>query len=219
MPILASEAATERLIHNAHQLQLMAMNLGATYTLAGNIDASARRLATTSGCCFDEFTTASAGSAGFVPVGQNAAYAGTFNGAGFTISSLTINTGQFYAARPGRSDRRHPERRIDRRFRHRSGHQLDRIPAVSANIGGLAGGTAARSRRPTRPARSRSAPALAASSATTKPAAASPTPTPQAPSPSATPQPQGAWPVSTPGRFRTLTRQGRSSAAAASPSP
>ncbi len=36
--MLASEYSTT--INNAHQLQLVAMNLGANYTLAANIDAS-----------------------------------------------------------------------------------------------------------------------------------------------------------------------------------
>jgi hypothetical protein len=80
MPMLASEASTNGVIQNAHQLQLMAMNLSGNYTLAGNIDASA---------------TASSsdvwGPSGFAPIGgQTTAYTGTFNGAGFTISNLTI---------------------------------------------------------------------------------------------------------------------------------
>jgi len=78
-PMLASEYATS--IHNAHQLQLMAMAPGASYTLSQNINAAG----TSSGG--DVW-----GSAGFVPVGNSATpFPGSFDGLGHTISNLTIN--------------------------------------------------------------------------------------------------------------------------------
>ena len=79
-PFLRSEYSTT--IANDHQLQLMAMNLGASYTLASNIDATA---------------TGTAGSGmwattGFVPIGNSSSYfSGTFDGLGHTITGLTIN--------------------------------------------------------------------------------------------------------------------------------
>jgi len=78
-PMLASEYSTT--INNAHQLQLIAMNLGASYTLGQNIDASA------TGNSTDVW-----GSSGFVPIrNSSTAFTGTFNGLGHTISNLTIN--------------------------------------------------------------------------------------------------------------------------------
>jgi len=78
-PMLRSEYSTT--IANAHQLQMMAMNLGASYTLAGDIDASE--------------TSAGIGmwaSAGFVPVGTSATkFTGIFDGQNHTIDGLTIN--------------------------------------------------------------------------------------------------------------------------------
>jgi filamentous hemagglutinin family protein len=80
-PMLRSEYSTT--LTNAHQLQLMAMNLGAAYTLARDIDASASAGANASGIW---------STAGFVPVGDTAAqFTGTFDGLGHTISKLTIN--------------------------------------------------------------------------------------------------------------------------------
>ncbi|HLK25791.1 MAG TPA: filamentous hemagglutinin N-terminal domain-containing protein, partial [Caulobacteraceae bacterium] len=75
-PILRSEYSTT--ITDAHQLQLMALNPGAAYTLANNIDAS-------------ETSSASGvwnSASGFVPVGGNngVSFTGTLNGAGHTIS-------------------------------------------------------------------------------------------------------------------------------------
>jgi filamentous hemagglutinin family protein len=88
-PMLASEYST--IVTNAHQLQLMAMNLAANYTLGQNIDASATALAVTSGSS-DIWST----SAGFVPIGGNilslsGSFNGSFDGQGHTISNLTIN--------------------------------------------------------------------------------------------------------------------------------
>ncbi|MBN9220462.1 MAG: filamentous hemagglutinin N-terminal domain-containing protein, partial [Mesorhizobium sp.] len=97
-PMLLSEYSTT--ITNAHQLQLMALNLNGKYTLGNNIDAS---------------TTAGGqgvwGAGGFVPIGSaiatssaiptNAnlpmgtsnerAFTGTFDGKGFSVSNLYIN--------------------------------------------------------------------------------------------------------------------------------
>ena len=78
-PMLASEYSTT--INNAHQLQLMAMNLTAAYTLGQNINASATGNGT------DVW-----GSSGFVPIGSSSTpFTGTFNGLGNAISNLTIN--------------------------------------------------------------------------------------------------------------------------------
>ncbi len=80
-PILRSEYSTT--ITDAHQLQLMALNPGADYTLANNIDASE--------------TSSASGvwnpASGFVPVGGNGepAFTGTLNGDGHSISNVFIN--------------------------------------------------------------------------------------------------------------------------------
>jgi hypothetical protein len=81
-PMLASEYATT--ITNAHQLQLMSMALAASYSLGADIDASA-----TAGTS-DVWST----TGGFIPVGPaaSAAFSGTFNGVGHTISGLYIVT-------------------------------------------------------------------------------------------------------------------------------
>jgi filamentous hemagglutinin family protein len=80
LPMLASEYSTT--INNAHQLQLMAMNLGATYILGQNINASA------TGSSTDVW-----GSAGFIPIGNsNIAFTGTLDGLAHTITRLTINS-------------------------------------------------------------------------------------------------------------------------------
>jgi hypothetical protein len=79
-PFLRSEYSTD--IGNVHQLELMSLNLGASYTLAGDIDASE--------------TTSASGvfnpANGFVPVGDTAAapFTGTFSGQGHTISNLEL---------------------------------------------------------------------------------------------------------------------------------
>ncbi|MBI3221905.1 MAG: PAS domain S-box protein [Nitrosomonadales bacterium] len=83
-PFLRSEWNNN--IINAHQLQLMGMNLSASYTLGANIDMV--ETAALSGMW---------GSGGFVPVGyytsyvNNAPFIGQFDGQNFTISNLTIN--------------------------------------------------------------------------------------------------------------------------------
>ena len=82
-PFLASEYSTT--IRNAHQLQLMAYNLGARYTLAEDIDASA-----TAGSDASDMWS----SAGFVPVGDNAnRFSGQLDGAQHVVNGLTINGG------------------------------------------------------------------------------------------------------------------------------
>ena len=78
-PMLASEYSTS--INNAHQLQLMAMAPGASYTLAANINAAATGTGT------DVW-----GSAGFVPIGNaSSQFTGNFDGLGQTLSNLTVS--------------------------------------------------------------------------------------------------------------------------------
>jgi len=82
-PMLASEYSTT--ISNAHQLQLMAMNLSGTYTLGQNIDASNTATAAT---LKDVWST----TGGFVPIGNNTTnFTGTFDGLNHTISNLYIS--------------------------------------------------------------------------------------------------------------------------------
>jgi hypothetical protein len=83
-PMLTSEYSTA--ITNAHQLQLMEMALGASYTLAANVDASATATARANGSA-DVWSTAG----GFVPIGRSSApFTGSLNGSGYTISDLSI---------------------------------------------------------------------------------------------------------------------------------
>ena len=78
-PMLASEYSTT--INNAHQLQLVAMNTSASYTLVQNIDASA------TGNNSDVWS-----SSGFAPIGNSSTpFTGTFDGLGHTIGSFYIN--------------------------------------------------------------------------------------------------------------------------------
>ena len=73
-------------ITNSHQLQLMTMNLGASYTLAGNIDLGSS-LAAVGGKYPGMWS-----SAGFFSIGSTATkFTGAFNGQGYTIANLTIN--------------------------------------------------------------------------------------------------------------------------------
>jgi len=83
--MLLSEWSTT--ITNPHQLQLMALDLSASYTLANNINLGS---ALSNG---SDVWGVNAG-AGFVPIGGNGATAfiGIFNGNGNTISNLTINS-------------------------------------------------------------------------------------------------------------------------------
>ncbi|WP_161853835.1 MBG domain-containing protein [Bradyrhizobium sp. CCBAU 051011] len=72
-------------IANAHQLQLMAMNLGASYNLTSNIDFSSDLV---TGGKYPGMWSA----AGFFPIGSTATkFTGAFNGQGRTIANLTIN--------------------------------------------------------------------------------------------------------------------------------
>ena len=78
-------------ITNAHQLQLMAMNFGASYTLANNIDLGPE-LANVLGKYPGLW-----GSSGFAPIGSSATpFAGTFDGQGHTIDNLFINSAATY---------------------------------------------------------------------------------------------------------------------------
>ncbi|MFG1422819.1 MBG domain-containing protein [Roseixanthobacter liquoris] len=78
-PFLRSEYSTT--ITNAHQLQLMSMNLGASYTLGANIDLSVLQQ-----------PAQMWSSAGFSPVGSMATpFTGSLNGAGHTLADLYIN--------------------------------------------------------------------------------------------------------------------------------
>ena len=80
-PFLASEYSTS--VRNAHQLQLMAYNLGATYTLVNDIDASA----TAGSNASDMWSTA-----GFVSVGDSSnRFTGQLDGGNHVVTGLTIN--------------------------------------------------------------------------------------------------------------------------------
>ncbi|WP_267119405.1 beta strand repeat-containing protein, partial [Xanthomonas sacchari] len=82
-PFLASEYSTT--IGNAHQLQLMAYNMAANYSLSADIDASQTAGSNASGMW---------SSAGFSPVGDsNNAFTGSLDGTNHTISGLTIARG------------------------------------------------------------------------------------------------------------------------------
>ncbi|MCW0394521.1 hypothetical protein NB696_000263 [Xanthomonas sacchari] len=82
-PFLASEYSTT--IGNAHQLQLMAYNMAANYSLSADIDASQTAGSNASGMW---------SSAGFSPVGDsNNAFTGSLDGANRAISGLTIARG------------------------------------------------------------------------------------------------------------------------------
>ena len=74
-PLLQFRYATS--IQDEYQLQLMFLNLGATYTVANNIDATA--------------TSNWNAGGGFAPIGISSPFTGTFNGNNYTISNLFIN--------------------------------------------------------------------------------------------------------------------------------
>ena len=81
-PFLQSEWSGT--ITNAHQLQMMAMIPGASYTQGNNIDLAS--------ALDNSITTGMWGSAGFVPVGDiSTPFIGQLNGQQYTISNLTIN--------------------------------------------------------------------------------------------------------------------------------
>jgi mucin-19 len=78
-PMLATEYSTA--VNNAHQLQLMLMNLGASYSLGADIAAEG------TGNAREVW-----GALGFVPVGNAVTpYSGTFDGQRHKISGLAIN--------------------------------------------------------------------------------------------------------------------------------
>ena len=82
-PFLQSEWSAT--ITNAHQLQLMAMDLSASYALSNNIDMQPEQARGLAGM----WNTAT----GFAPVGMNgdSPFAGKFDGLNHTISNLYIN--------------------------------------------------------------------------------------------------------------------------------
>ena len=95
-PMLGMEYSTD--ITNGHQLQLVGLNadtLTADYTLGSNVD-----LTGTTNASDVWGTSTTNGGAGFVPIGtyngdsdaQGVVYHGTFNGQGFTINGLYIDT-------------------------------------------------------------------------------------------------------------------------------
>ena len=79
-PILRSEASTT--ITNAHQLELINLNLSGNYQLAGNVDASGT---TNPG---DIWATSNGHGTGFDPIARGSAFTGAFNGNGYVISNL-----------------------------------------------------------------------------------------------------------------------------------
>ncbi|RVU11949.1 beta strand repeat-containing protein, partial [Methylobacterium oryzihabitans] len=86
-PILRSEAAPADAnlifpVSNLHQLQLMDANLTVRYRLTANLDASATNATASSSGVF--------GAGGFVPVGTDTAPFYSLDGAGHTITGLTI---------------------------------------------------------------------------------------------------------------------------------
>ncbi|QTH40615.1 S-layer homology domain-containing protein [Cohnella sp. LGH] len=87
-PFLRSEWS--RTIGNAHQLQLMAMNVSADYTLARDIDFGA---VLTDDSRSDMWATGSGIGAGFAPVGSDyhEPFTGKFDGANQAIKNLRIN--------------------------------------------------------------------------------------------------------------------------------
>ncbi|WP_244919648.1 MBG domain-containing protein, partial [Pseudoxanthomonas spadix] len=93
-PLLRSEYSTT--ISNAHQLQLMALDLTADYRLGAQIDLTA----TASGGGSDIWS-----SAGFDPVGDaGSAFTGSLDGQGHVIDGLTINrSGDAYVGLFGRT--------------------------------------------------------------------------------------------------------------------
>ena len=80
-PFLYSEYSAN--VRNAHQLQLMAYDLTASYTLSTNIDASETNGSNASGMWTNS---------GFSPVGNSTeAFSGSLDGQSHTITDLTIN--------------------------------------------------------------------------------------------------------------------------------
>ena len=83
-PILRSEYSTT--INNSHQLQLMALNPAASYTLGHSFDMT-RDMTSVSGQSPGIWS-----GSGFVPVGDpNTPFTGNFNGGGYTITGLMVS--------------------------------------------------------------------------------------------------------------------------------
>ncbi len=88
-PFLRNEWSTT--ITNAHQLQLMAMQPSAAYTLSNNIDLTPHFTNKSDMWATDVRVSGNQG-AGFVPIGDDAIrFSGTFDGMNHTITRLTIN--------------------------------------------------------------------------------------------------------------------------------
>uniref|UniRef100_UPI0006C7CB34 YDG domain-containing protein n=1 Tax=Neptunomonas antarctica TaxID=619304 RepID=UPI0006C7CB34 len=86
-PFLRNEYSTS--IGNAHQLQLMSLNLAADYTLTNNLDLAAE-LANPSGMWGTASTSQATGiTSGFAPISYG--FSGSFDGLGHTISNLSID--------------------------------------------------------------------------------------------------------------------------------
>ncbi|HEV2501721.1 MAG TPA: YDG domain-containing protein [Mesorhizobium sp.] len=88
-PFLRSEYST--VISSVNQLQLMALNVGASYRLLHDIDFGSLL---TDDSRSDMWATSSSAGKGFLPVGDNASmglFTGRFDGQGRTISNLVIN--------------------------------------------------------------------------------------------------------------------------------
>ena len=89
-PFLRMEWSTN--ITNAHQLQLMAMNLGASYTLGKDLDLATELANPSSMWGTQSETVPTTIDTGFYPVGNSSAYfTGQFDGLNHTISNLYIN--------------------------------------------------------------------------------------------------------------------------------
>lgn len=88
-PFLRMEYDTT--ITNAHQLQLMTMDLGATYRLANDI--AMGELKNSAGMWRTASTQDSSGNYGFVPIGNSLSrFTGTFDGGGHVINGLLIHS-------------------------------------------------------------------------------------------------------------------------------
>ncbi|RXZ79442.1 hypothetical protein EBB07_22970 [Paenibacillaceae bacterium] len=87
-PFLKSEWS--QVIGNTHQLQLMALDVNADYTLAQDIDFGT---VFTDGSRSDMWATSSDDGAGFAPIGSDdrTPFTGKLEGSNFTISNLTID--------------------------------------------------------------------------------------------------------------------------------
>jgi hypothetical protein len=94
LPMLASEFSTK--ISNAHQLQLMQLDLAANYTIGQNIDASNTNTIAQTNSLITTSKPDVWGDSGFIPVGFNPVgsiyFSGKFtNPSNYVINGLTIN--------------------------------------------------------------------------------------------------------------------------------